>query len=164
MTTISQATINDLETIRAIAHATWPFTYGQILSKEQLMYMLEKMYSDDALKANLAQGHHFIIAKEDSIALGFASIEHNYLNKDCTRLHKIYLLPENQGNGLGKLLLERIMVLAKENHSTTISLNVNRFNKAFAFYEKMGFEVVAQEDIDIGNGYWMQDYRLEKKI
>ena len=164
MTTITEATEEDFETIRNVAHTAWPVTYGEILSKAQLDYMLEKMYSDAALLDNLNKGHHFMLAKENSVCLGFASIEYGYLNEKCTRLHKIYLLPETQGKGLGKMLLERIVVLAKENHSETISLNVNRFNKACAFYQKMGFEIVAQEDLEIGNGYLMEDYKMEKKI
>lgn len=164
MTTISEATVEDFETIRRIAHTTWPVAYGEILSKEQLDYMLKKMYSDATLLENLNKGHRFILVKEDSVCLGFASFEHNYLSKECTRLHKIYLLPETQGKGFGKMLLERITALAKENHSDRISLNVNRFNKAFAFYKKIGFEVVAEEDLDIGNGYLMEDYKMELKI
>ena len=164
MITISEATVADFETIRTIAHKTWPITYGEILSKAQLDYMLEKMYSDAALLDNLNKGHHFILVKEDSVCLGFASFEHHYLNEKCTRLHKIYLLPETQGKGLGKMLLERIIALAKENQSDRISLNVNRFNKACAFYQKMGFEIVAQEDLEIGNGYLMEDYKMQKKI
>lgn len=164
MTTIFEATVEDFETIRRIAHTTWPVTYGEILSKAQLEYMLEKMYSDATLNVNLNQGHHFLLLEQEKVCLGFASFEHGYLGKKCTRLHKIYLLPETQGKGLGKLLLDKVTTLAKENHSDTISLNVNRFNKAFAFYKKMGFEVVAEEDLAIGNGYLMEDYKMEKKI
>jgi GNAT superfamily N-acetyltransferase len=164
MTTISEATVEDFETIRTIAHKAWPVAYGEILSKEQLDYMLEKMYSEATLLDNLNKGHRFILVKEDSVCMGFASFEHHYLNEKCTRLHKIYLLPETQGKGLGKFLLERIVALAKENHSDRISLNVNRFNKAYVFYKKIGFEVVAEEDLAIGNGYLMEDYKMEKKI
>ncbi|SHG20211.1 L-amino acid N-acyltransferase YncA [Flavobacterium fluvii] len=164
MTTIFQATVEDIETIQKIAHTAWPVTYGDILSKEQIDYMLEKMYSEATLMDNLNKGHHFVLVKENSVCLGFASFEHNYLNEKCTRLHKIYLLPEAHGKGLGKMLLERIVALAKENHSDTISLNVNKFNKVCVFYKKMGFEVVAEEDLDIGDGYLMEDYKMEMKI
>lgn len=164
MITISEATIEDLETIQAIASKTWPVTYGEILSKDQIDYMLEKMYSNDTLANNINKGHRFILVKENLVCLGFASFEHGYLKANCTRLHKLYLLPETQGKGLGKLLLERIVFLAKENHSDRISLNVNKFNKAYTFYKKMNFEVVAEEDLDIGNGYLMEDYKMEKKI
>ena len=164
MITISEATVADFETIRSIAHTTWPVTYGEILSKEQLDYMLDKMYSDATLLENLNKGHHFILINDDSVCLGFASFEHRYLNEKCTRLHKIYLLPETQGKGMGKMLLEKITAFAKENQSEIISLNVNRFNKAHAFYKKMGFQVVAEEDLAIGNGYLMEDYKMELKI
>ncbi len=165
MITISHATIKDIPIIQKIAHTTWPVAYGEILSKEQLDYMLEKMYSDATLMDNLTnKEHHFILANEDGVCLGFASYEHHYLNKNGTRLHKLYLLPESQAKGMGKLLLDKIVVLAKENRSEVISLNVNKFNKAFTFYKKMGFEIVAEEDLEIGNGYLMEDYKMEKKI
>jgi len=165
MITISEATVADFETIREIAHKTWPVTYGEILSKAQLDYMLEKMYSDATLIDDLTnKGHHFILVNEDNLCLGFTSYEHRYLDKSVTRLHKLYLLPEAHGKGMGKLLLDSVSALAKENHSEAISLNVNRFNNAYTFYLKMGFEVVAEEDLEIGNGYLMEDYKMEKKV
>jgi len=165
MITISEATIHDFETIREIAYTTWPVVYGEILSKAQLDYMLENFYSDATLMDNLVnKGHRFILAKEDAACLGFASYEHHYLGESTTRLHKIYLLPESQGKGIGKLLIDKITALAKENQSSVISLNVNKFNKAHTFYKRMGFEIIAEEDLEIGNGYLMEDYRMEKKL
>ena len=165
MITISEATIEDFGTIREIAYATWPVTYGEILSKAQLDYMLEMMYSDTTLIDNLTnKGHHFIFANENAIPLGFASYEHHYLNTNTTRLHKLYLLPESQGKGMGKMLMDKIVALAKENQCDVISLNVNKFNKSHVFYTKMGFDIVAEEDLEIGNGYLMEDYKMEKKL
>jgi ribosomal protein S18 acetylase RimI-like enzyme len=43
-------------------------------------------------------------------------------------------------------------------------LNVNRYNKARFFYEKLGFVIMKEEDIDIGSGYYMIDYVMEKKL
>jgi ribosomal protein S18 acetylase RimI-like enzyme len=79
-------------------------------------------------------------------------------------LHKIYLLPQSQGKGAGKLLMETVEKRAVANGSKVISLNVNRFNKAQIFYRKHGFEIVGEEDIDIGRGYLMEDFKMEKKI
>ena len=165
MITITEATIEDFETIREIAYTTWPVVYGEILSKAQLDYMLENFYSDATLTDNLVnKGHRFILAKEGATCLGFASYEHHYLGENTTRLHKIYLLTESQGKGIGKMLLDKISTLAKENQCNVISLNVNKFNKAHTFYKRMGFEVIAEEDLEIGNGYLMEDYRMEKKL
>ena len=54
--------------------------------------------------------------------------------------------------------------IAKENHTDKITLNVNRFNTAYLFYQKMGFEIVAEENLFIGNGYFMDDYKMELKL
>jgi predicted N-acetyltransferase YhbS len=43
-------------------------------------------------------------------------------------------------------------------------LNVNRFNSAYNFYEKLGFKNVGEEDIELDFGYLMEDYKLEKKL
>ena len=108
--------------------------------------------------------HQFILVNEGEVVLGFASYEHQYLNTNTTRLHKIYLLPEAQGKGAGKLLINWVVKAATENQSNVVSLNVNRFNKAVTFYQKMGFEIVGEEDLEVGHGYLMEDYKMEFKI
>ena len=165
MISISEAKPTDFPIIREIAYKTWPITYGSILSKPQLDYMLEKFYSDAVLYDNFStKNHRFLMVKEENICLGFASYEHHYLGGSKTRLHKIYLLPESQRKGAGKLILAEVEKLALENDNNIISLNVNRFNSAFNFYKKLGFEKVGEEDIELDFGYLMEDYILEKKL
>jgi GNAT superfamily N-acetyltransferase len=165
MITITEATSNDFKTIQDIAHQTWPETYGDILSKEQLDYMLGAFYSEAALSDNVnTKGHYFLLAKENEVVLGFAAYEHNYQENNRTRIHKIYILPQTQGKGIGKRLIEYIEKLAIENHSEALSLNVNRFNKALTFYQKIGFEIITEENIEIGHGYLMEDYVMEKSL
>ncbi|WP_304198731.1 GNAT family N-acetyltransferase [Flavobacterium alvei] len=164
MIRILQATITDIPLIQEIAHKTWPITYGSILSDEQLEYMLDLMYSNESLLQQLKTKPLFFLAYKNDICLGFISCENNYQNKKVTRLHKIYILPEAQGKGVGNALIEKVVGFAKENQSEVISLNVNKFNKAVSFYKKIGFEVVEEEDLDIGNGYLMEDYKMELKL
>lgn len=165
MISISEAKPSDFSVIRKIAYQTWPDTYGAILSKAQLDYMLQEFYSDATLNYNFAQkNHRFLLVKENSICLGFASYEHHYLGENKTRLHKIYMLPESQGKGAGKLLLAEVENLAIENEDFTISLNVNKYNNALNFYEKLGFEIVGEEDIELDFGYLMEDYKMEKSL
>lgn len=161
---IVKATVADLKTITEIAHKTWPITYGEILSQPQLEYMLNVFYSDAALRANIENGHEFILAKEADIVLGFASFEHHHKNGSTTKIHKIYILPETQGKGIGKLLIDSITQFSKENQSKTLLLNVNRFNKALTFYQKLGFKIIQEIDIELELGYLMEDYVMEKEI
>lgn len=165
MITISEATAKDFKIIQNIAFTTWPDVYGKILSKEQLNFMLTTFYSEETLLDNMVnKKHHFILIYDAATCLGFASFEHNYLEKKETRLHKIYLLPEAQGKGAGSALIEAVETYAAENNSTSISLNVNRFNNASAFYKKRGFTIIGEEDIEIGHGYLMEDYMMEKQL
>lgn len=164
MIRISKATVADFNTITEIAHKTWPLTYGEILSQAQLDYMLEAFYSDSTLRENIENRHEFILAKDDGFCFGFASFECHYQNEKTTKIHKIYILPEAQGKGIGKLLIDAITEFAKENQSNSLLLNVNRFNKALTFYQKLGFEIIEEIDIELEYGYLMEDYVMKKKI
>lgn len=151
--------------IRAIAEEVWPKTYGSILGQAQFDYMMEMMYSVASLQmqANEKQ-HHFILAKENKMAVGFASYEFNCNQTNKTKIHKIYILSTQQGKGIGKVLLDYIVKEAKRLDNKALFLNVNKYNPAQHFYKKLGFEITAEEVIDIGQGYVMDDYVMEKAI
>ncbi|MFN8345288.1 MAG: GNAT family N-acetyltransferase [Spirosomataceae bacterium] len=154
-----------LPEINRIAHETWPATFGAILSEKQINYMLDWMYSLPSLTEQIRdKGHVFLIAKDESGYLGYASYELNCQGLPKTKIHKIYLLPVSQGKGVGAALINRVGKIAVENKNVTLSLNVNRYNKAVGFYEKVGFKVVGNEDIDIGDGFLMEDFIMEKKL
>jgi len=165
MIQITEAALKDIAKIQEIAHVTWPITYGEILTKEQLEYMLDLIYSDETLSNQIQNKEQlfYLISDADSV-IGFIGIEHNYKNEAITKIHKIYLLPETQGKGFGKMVFDEIGKMALENNSATLLLNVNRFNTALNFYKKLGFEIKETVDIEIGNGYLMEDYVMGKQI
>ncbi|KOP38024.1 N-acetyltransferase [Flavobacterium sp. WLB] len=165
MITISEAGLSDIKTIQEITNITWPITYGEILTKEQLDYMLDLFYSEEALAKQIENKEQlFYLISDSESTIGFIGIEHNYKNEALTKIHKIYLLPETQGKGYGKIVFESIEKLALENNSAALLLNVNRFNTALNFYKKLGFEIKETVDIEIGNGYLMEDYVMGKNI
>lgn len=164
MITLKTASATDIPTIREIAFKTWPNTYGEILSQEQLDYMLDKFYEPALLEESIRNGHIFTMAYEDDFCLGYAGYQHNYQHKNATRLNKLYLLPEAQGKGMGKILIDVVVAAAKEKEADIVTLNVNRFNKAASFYKKMGFEIVAEADIELDHGYLMEDFIMEMKV
>lgn len=164
MSEIRNAEIDDLETIRELAYKIWPAAYGEILGKAQLDYMLEKIYSLSSLRNQFnVLKHHFIMVIEDDIPIGFASFS-AHDDAAVFHLHKIYVLPAEQGKNVGKQVLDHIISDIKTAGATSLQLNVNRFNKALHFYEKQGFKIIREEDIDIGEGFFMNDYVMEKKI
>ncbi|WP_155297214.1 GNAT family N-acetyltransferase [Spirosoma aerolatum] len=167
MITITQATEHDLPTIQDIAHRTWPNTFGEILSPNQISYMLDMMYSLESLKSQVNDKQHvFLLAKDDTTQefLGYSSYELNYKGQPLTKIHKIYLLPASQGKGVGRLLIDAVAEVAKANNNDRLGLNVNRYNKAIQFYERVGFSIVGNEDIDIGDGFLMEDFVMGKPL
>ena len=160
--TIRPASFSDIPFIRSIALKTWPVAYGTILSREQLEYMLERIYSPESLQKQLQYKHYFFLALQNYEAVGFASFSQT---EDKTyKLQKLYVLPSCQKSGVGKELLQTVETVAKSMGATRLQLNVNRQNIAKSFYEKNGFQIIREEDIDIGNGFFMNDYVMEKSV
>ena len=159
-----KATAVDIPTIQKLAHAIWPPTFSEILSKEQLNYMLQMMYSEEALYQQLEQGIIFLLAIEEEKAIGFVAYELNYKDAAEVKIHKLYLLPTTQGKGYGKRMIDEVASIGKSHAQKSISLNVNRYNKAYDFYLKIGFDKIGEEDIDIGQGFLMEDAIMEKRL
>ncbi len=161
---IHEASPLEIEIIRSLIQRIWKPTYREILSEEQMDYMVEKMYDVQTLQDQMDEGHQFLILNEDNSPVGFAGFQPDYPEQGTCKLHKIYLLPETQGKGLGKMLLNEVVSRAKSAHQNSLLLNVNRYNKAFDFYKSYGFEIKEEIDLHIGNGYYMNDYIMELNL
>ena len=153
--------LEDINTIGFLAQQIWPETYGAILPAEQLQYMLNLFYSPASLRKQMVEEQHqFLIVEDEEEAIGFASWSPT-AEPGVYKLHKLYVLPGHQGKGLGRTLLQYIFEAIQPEGASLLRLNVNRHNKARQFYEKMGFAVVKEEDVAIGNNYFMNDYVME---
>ena len=152
--------IDEIEIVRRLSNEIWKKVYPSIISMEQIEYMLELIYNEDALKKQInVQGHQFILVVDNNIPIGYASYS---LKAGITdgeyRLHKFYLQPEHHGKGLGKQMMNHIIHDVQNSGGRSIELNVNKYNPTLQFYKKLGFSVISEEIIDIGNGYVMDDY------
>ena len=162
MLDIRNASIKDIPLIQELTYQIWPQTYAPILSKEQIDYMLEMMYSDTSLQQQMVDGARFLIAYEDKVPVGFAAFQE--IKPTLFKLHKIYVLGTRQGKGTGRFMINHIIEEIRKQGASTLQLQVNRHNKAKDFYELLGFTIIEEADFDIGNGYFMNDYVMEKKI
>lgn len=159
MFTIRKAAIDDIPVIRDLASVVFPDTYKDILSPEQLDYMMDWMYSSESLHKQMTEdGHIYYLAYDETIPAGYLSIQPE--GEHVFHLQKIYVLPSFQGMKLGKLLFEQAIRAIKELHPLPcqMRLNVNRQNKALTFYQKMGMTKVDEGDFPIGHGFYMNDY------
>ena len=155
---------DELEIVKDLAYRIWPLTYGEIISKEQMNYMLNWMYSIQTLETNFNKNHTYFCIASNGIDVGFMDIETDHPNAGNMKIHKIYVLHEQHGKGYGYKLMQEARDFAKENQMNSMTLQVNRNNKAVEFYKKFGFEIIDEQDFDIGNGYYMNDFIMRFKI
>jgi ribosomal protein S18 acetylase RimI-like enzyme len=164
MITINLLSKNEMSIVREIARITWPIAYKNILSSDQLTFMFDWMYNLETLQNQAEEGHLFFVLKENETPLGFIGIESFTPEKDELKIHKIYVLPDAQGKGIGRKLIEKAIEIAQEKKIGNVILNVNRFNKAVSFYQKLGFNITSEVNIDIGKGYLMEDYIMKIEV
>jgi diamine N-acetyltransferase len=161
---IRPAETDDINTIGFRAQQIWPVAYDGIVPPNQLQYMLNLFYSPAALRRQMVdERHQFLLVEQGEEAIGFASWG-AMKDPGLFKLHKLYVLPGQQGKGLGRSMLQFIFGVIGPEGAKVLRLNVNRFNKARQFYEKLGFRVVGEEDVDIGNNYFMIDYIMEAAV
>ncbi len=156
----------DIPLIRQLAGVAFPATYKSIITAEQIDYMMDMMYSTTSLTRQMTEEHHtyLLLYTPENEAAGYVSIQP--IADDEYELQKIYVLPRFQGQHLGRELFEAAVAHVKELHPAPcrLFLHVNRHNKARAFYEHLGMHVASQGDYEIGHGYYMNDYIMEKTV
>lgn len=158
-----KATEKDISLIQDLAKRSWENAYADILSKEQMEYMLNTMYSQAEILKHFDNPHyHYFLVFDEKLNLwdGFLGYENHYENQ-TTKLHRIYLVPESKGKGLGRNTLEFLNQRVKDAGDNRIVLNVNKYNSAKSFYESQGYKVYDEGVFDIGNGFAMDDYLME---
>src|SRR6476469_8204779 len=123
--TIVKASEEDVPSIQQIAYTTWPSVYGHIVGEMQLAYMLNLIYSTSSLKRQMQNGSTFLLAKEKDESIAFAA--YFLKSPNIYKLDKLYALPNQQGKGLGKLLINYIIDEIKTLDATALHLNVNSY-------------------------------------
>jgi GNAT superfamily N-acetyltransferase len=162
--TINPLRSDDIDELISVARRIWHAHYPGIISVQQIDYMLERGYNRAVILDEMArQGIAWLAITDDSTMIGFVSVGPH--GADTIKLHKLYLLPEYHGKGIGAQALEKVEQIALASDVHTVVLNVNKLNaKAIRSYERAGWHISAQVINDIGNGYVMDDFIMTKQI
>ncbi len=153
---------DELVFIREIAASIWPETFAGILSPEQIRYMMNMMYAPSVMDREFDSGFVFVLVRVDGCNAGYivCSPDHG-----VWKLHKLYLLSRYHSCGIGQKMLEHAAVLGRDRKFFAIRLNVNKQNiRAIRAYERNGFTTVESVKNPIGNGFYMDDYIMEKSL
>jgi RimJ/RimL family protein N-acetyltransferase len=156
-------THSDIKTISVLAKSIWTEHYTSIIGLDQVNYMLDKFQSEKAIENQInSDNYHYYIIINDNNPLGYLSIKQN---DDTLFLSKIYIDKSSRGKGFGKLAMNFIEEQAQDLNCKAICLTVNKYNtNSIMAYQKIGFTKTEELVIDIGNGYVMDDYKMEKLI
>lgn len=164
--TLSSLRASEIAEIRSLAVSIWREHYSSFLSNEQIEYMLQNKYTADDLLpyARGKEDRWFLLLRVGNVLAGFLRAR---LDNDCNslKLEEIYLARRFRAQGYGSLLLSTAEKQAREHGRKLLYLYVNRSNaSSIVVYQQKGFQIVKAIVFDIGHGFVMDDYRMEKTI
>jgi len=161
--TTRAATVDDIPLLRGLAERIWTVAYVDMISAEQIEYMLGWMYGAAQIAQELQEGVAWEVAIAEEEPVGFFSI--SFKESPRAKLQRLYLLPERQGAGLGQAMLARAHELAASRGATEIYLQVNKQNtRAIRAYERAGYVVERSAVFDIGRGFVMDDFIMQRAL
>lgn len=124
--------------------------------------MLDRFQSAPAIAEQIRQGYLYFALILDHRQIGYASFR---IDDDALFLSKLYIQKEFRGRGFSHTVITYAEKLAREQAKPVIRLTCNKNNvSSLAVYKKIGFEIIREEKADIGSGFFMDDYILEKQI
>lgn len=166
MISIKSVEANDVDSLRIIndlANSIWREHYIVIIGTEQVEYMLNKFQSVHSISNQIKEeGYkYYLLSFRDDFA-GYIGIK---VEDDALFLSKLYVDKKYRNKGIAKKGIEFLMNFCIENNLKKIWLTVNKYNSSsISVYNKLGFLITNQQVSDIGGGFVMDDYIMEKKI
>ena len=155
-------TESQIKAIESLAYKIWYEYYIPIIGKAQVDYMLKKFQSFVAIKEQINNGFLYFLCEHENSPVGYMSVD---IKEEELFLSKIYVDSVNRRKGYGKEMLAFLENLAKEKNLEKISLTVNKYNTgSIKIYEKVGFVICKTVVKDIGKGFVMDDYLMEKRV
>lgn len=154
----------DLEYVATLAKDIWTDYYVPIIGEKQVEYMLIKFQSSAAIKSQITEGAEYYLIKTDDKLIGYAGLVLDE-SREKILLSKLYVSNVMRGKGAGKALLDFIEIKCLNENISFIWLTVNKMNnESINWYKRQGFVLTDEVKSDIGNGFFMDDYIMEKRI
>ena len=152
--------------ISVLAGEIWREHYTPITGLEQIEYMLEKYQSPKQIYEDIHKNDFIYFTAEDikdNKLIAYAAYQPR---EDHLYLSKIYVHKDYRGNGISRCFVDEMTALCEREYGLDkIRLSVNKNNKnTIAVYNKMGFETIDSVKVDIGGGFYMDDYVMEMTI
>lgn len=152
----------DIRRLTKAARTVWREANIAFCSPEQVEYMIAHYQSFEAISGQIINGYRYFIFEQDGDILAYFGVQPQ---GERLFLSKFYVLKPYRGQGLFSVGLEIIRQICKEEDIKAVYLTVNRNNNhAYEVYLRKGFEIIAEEDNDIGCGFVMNDYIMQLEV
>ena len=153
----------DIAAVIDLAGVIWRHHYPGIVSMEQIDYMLAQRYTPAIIRAQMQGGNAWWDkAVLDGRIMGFAQYEEGGRSM---KLDKLYVHQDFQRQGHGGRMLAHVEDEARRRGFGAVRLNVSRHNlTSIAAYRKNAYVLVDSVVTDIGRGFVMDDYVMEKML
>lgn len=156
----------EIERLADFACEVWHEHYDTLLGRPQVDYMVEKFQSVPALTQQLKNGYEYyaVIDRGSGTMMGYCAVRPEEQERRLF-LSKLYVGARYRKRGLATMVLEFLKQYAHTMNADRIYLTVNKHNDgSIAAYRRFGFRTVREETTDIGCGYVMDDYIMEKEL
>ena len=153
--------------VAALAHEIWYEYYVPLIGRSQVDYMVAKFQNAPAMQAQIEEGYEYFLVQQQDAAGKWADIGYCAVQEQPGRLmflSKFYLHHAARGSGTGRRCMEFIEGLARRRGLSLLWLTVNKGNPTVQAYQRLGFRIAADLVMDIGGGFVMDDYRMEKAL
>lgn len=160
---IREASRGDLPAIQAIAEASWEVDYPDVLSRESAVEGAHEWYAGARMESELhAANSLLLVAERDGEVVGFA---HAAWSGDDGDVMRVYVNPDDRGDGVGSALLESAVATLFERDVDRVRAMVLAANEpGKTFYRSHGFEPAGEshETTIAGERFEEQVFALER--
>ena len=157
-------TSKEIQSVADLAHKIWNQHYVPIIGQEQVDYMLDKFQDAEAIAQQIKNGYEYFIIYHEKCPSGYLALVPDTHEKKM-KISKIYVDSQFRGLSLGSQLLDFAIEVSRKRKFNCVWLTVNKNNsKSIAWYQKRGFSIKEKIEIDIGNGFIMDDYLMERPL
>jgi ribosomal protein S18 acetylase RimI-like enzyme len=154
----------DIAEVARLAREIWNEHYPGIIGQDQVDYMIAKFQSAHAVAEQIAVGCEYYLIVYDGTAAAYLAVVPKP-ESSTLLLSKIYVRKQSRGLGIGKSALRLAEDICRKKDLRAIRLTVNKHNvRAITWYEHMGFINSGPTVGDIGGGFLMDDFLMEKPV
>jgi diamine N-acetyltransferase len=159
-----EATPDDSDAIRSIAHDSLSSTYTDFLAEETIDDAIEQWYGE-SFDARLDDEYSVILViEDDGEVVGFSQNELVGERHETGQIHWLHIDPARRGDGIGVRLLVRTREKLLDAGAEQVQGFVLEDNEGGnAFYCGHGFEQAGQREVEIGSETFTENVYIESE-